>query len=42
VLLNSKRIDRDYRSGWLSNTMLAVAAALFVVLLVADLYERFG
>jgi hypothetical protein len=42
VLLNSKRVAKGSRSGWLSNAMLAMAAALFVVLLVTDLIERFG
>ena len=39
LLLNSKRVARDGRSGWLSNIMLTVASALFVVLLVVDLVE---
>jgi hypothetical protein len=42
LLLNSKRISPHGRSGWLSNVMLAGASALFVVLLVIDLVERFG
>jgi Mn2+/Fe2+ NRAMP family transporter len=42
LLLNSKRIDRHGRSGWLSNAMLTGASALFVVLLAIDLVERFG
>jgi hypothetical protein len=42
MLLNSKRIAREGRSGWLSNTMLTAASALFFVLLVADLINRFG
>lgn len=42
LLLNSKRIARDGRSGWWSNLLLAGASALFFVLLVADLVERFG
>jgi hypothetical protein len=42
LLLNSKRIAGDGRSGWLSNVLLSAASALFVVLLVIDLVERFG
>ncbi|MCG8914316.1 Nramp family divalent metal transporter [Actinokineospora sp. PR83] len=42
LLLNSKRIDRDGRSGWLSNLMLGASSALFLALLVSDLVERFG
>jgi Mn2+/Fe2+ NRAMP family transporter len=42
LLLNSKRVARDGRSGWLSNLMLTVASLLFVVLLVTDLIDRFG
>jgi Mn2+/Fe2+ NRAMP family transporter len=42
LLLNSKRIAADGRSGWLSNSLLTAASALFVVLLVFDLVERFG
>ena len=42
LLLNSKRIAADGRSGWLSNALLTAASALFVVLLVTDLVERFG
>ena len=42
LLLNSKRIAADGRSSWLSNVLLGAASALFVVLLVADLWNRFG
>jgi Mn2+/Fe2+ NRAMP family transporter len=42
LLLNSRRIAADGRSGWLSNTLLTAASALFVVLLVTDLVDRFG
>ncbi len=42
LLLNSKRIAAGGRSGWLSNTLLGAASALFVVLLVTDLVERLG
>jgi hypothetical protein len=37
MLLNSKRIAADGRSGWLSNILLGAASALFVVLLVTDI-----
>jgi len=40
LLLNSKRIAADGRSGWLSNWLLGAASALFVVLLVADIWNR--
>jgi Mn2+/Fe2+ NRAMP family transporter len=42
LLLNSKRIDRAGRSGWLSNALLVAASALFLVLLVTDLINRFS
>ena len=42
LLLNSRRVARGGRSGWLSNTLLTAASALFVVLLATDLIERFG
>jgi Mn2+/Fe2+ NRAMP family transporter len=40
VLLNRRRFVTDGKSGWLSNTLVAAAAALFVVLLVNDLVGR--
>jgi hypothetical protein len=40
LLLNSKRIAADGRSGRLSNVLLAAASALFLVLLVTDLADR--
>ena len=40
LLLNSKRIAADGRSGWVSNVLLTVASALFVVLLVTDIWNR--
>ncbi|MHA6629486.1 Nramp family divalent metal transporter [Pseudonocardia sichuanensis] len=40
MLLNSKRVARDGRSGWLSNVLLGAASALFVVLLVTDIVNR--
>ncbi|QFU90441.1 Nramp family divalent metal transporter [Amycolatopsis sp. YIM 10] len=42
LLLNSKRVERDGRSGWLSNGLLGAASALFLFLLITDLVERFG
>jgi Mn2+/Fe2+ NRAMP family transporter len=42
LLLNSKRIAPEGRSGWLSNAVLTAASGLFVVLLVVDLVTRFG
>ncbi len=42
LLLNSRRIAADGRSGWLSNTLLTAASALFLVLLVTALVERFS
>ncbi len=42
LLLNSKRVTGDGRSGWLSNLLLTGASGLFVVLLVTDLVDRFG
>ncbi|UJW30576.1 Nramp family divalent metal transporter [Saccharothrix sp. AJ9571] len=42
LLLNSTRVERDGRSGWLSNLLLGSASALFLFLLITDLVERFG
>lgn len=42
LLLNSKRITREGRSGRLSNVLLAAASGLFLVLFAADLVDRFG
>jgi Mn2+/Fe2+ NRAMP family transporter len=42
LLLNSSRIARDGRSGWLSNTLLGASSALFLTLLVTDLVGRLG
>jgi Mn2+/Fe2+ NRAMP family transporter len=42
LLLNSGRIERGCRSGWLSNLLLTAAALLFLALLATDLLERFG
>ncbi|MGY5882473.1 Nramp family divalent metal transporter [Modestobacter lacusdianchii] len=41
-LLNGRRTPREWRSGWLSNTLLAGAAALFVVLCVNELAGLIG
>ncbi len=40
VLLNSRRFTTDCRSGWLSNTLIGTAAALFLVLLAVDVVGR--
>jgi Mn2+/Fe2+ NRAMP family transporter len=40
ILLNRRRFVSDGRSGWLSNTLVGAAAALFVVLLVLDVVNR--
>jgi Mn2+/Fe2+ NRAMP family transporter len=42
LLLNSKRVAAEGRSGWLSNVVLGASSALFLVLLITDLVERFG
>jgi Mn2+/Fe2+ NRAMP family transporter len=42
LLLNSKLVAPEGRSGWLSNIMLTAASALFFVLLVTDLVNRIG
>ena len=42
LLLNSRRIAANGRSGWLSNVVLGASSALFLVLLITDLAERFG
>lgn len=38
LLLNSRRVARDGRSGWLSNILLTAASALFVVLLGVQVF----
>lgn len=38
LLLNSRRVSREGRSGWLSNVLLTAASALFVVLLGVQLF----
>ena len=42
LLLNSRRVAREGRSGWFSNVLLVAASSLFVVLLVTELIRRFG
>ncbi|MFD4988553.1 Nramp family divalent metal transporter [Streptomyces sp. NPDC058374] len=41
ALLNSRRTPDAWRNGWLSNTMLAAAGLLFVVLCVQQIRELF-
>lgn len=38
-LLNSSRTPREWRNGWLSNGMLAVAGALFLVLAIKQIWD---
>nr|PZM94560.1 MAG: hypothetical protein DIU77_13980 [Thermocrispum agreste] len=40
LLLNSRRIGQEGRSGWLSNVLLTACAALFLTLLVTDIAGR--
>jgi len=40
-LLNSKRVPREWRSGWLSNGLLGLAAALFIVLSLNEIARLF-
>ncbi|MFD2239164.1 Nramp family divalent metal transporter [Aureimonas populi] len=40
-LLNSSRVPAEWRSGWLSNGLLGIAAALFVVLCLYELVGLF-
>jgi Mn2+/Fe2+ NRAMP family transporter len=42
LLLNSKLVAPEGRSGWLSNIMLTAASALFFVLLVTEVMNRIG
>ena len=42
LLLNTKLVVREARSGWLSNAVLGVSSVLFAVLLVLDLQARLG
>ncbi|GAB3463292.1 Nramp family divalent metal transporter [Kineococcus endophyticus] len=41
LLLNSSRIAKEGRSGWVSNLLLGAASTLFLALLVTDLVNRF-
>jgi len=38
-LLNSSRLPKEWRNGWLSNTLLGGAALLFIVLSVAEIWR---
>ncbi|MDQ4117695.1 MAG: Nramp family divalent metal transporter [Actinomycetota bacterium] len=40
LLLNTKQVAPEGRSGWLSNAVLGVSSVLFVVLLVTDVQSR--
>ncbi|MEV5545527.1 Nramp family divalent metal transporter [Streptomyces sp. NPDC052309] len=39
-LLNSTRTPREWRNGWLSNGMLAIAGLLFLVLCVKQIWDQ--
>ncbi|MCF2125961.1 Nramp family divalent metal transporter [Strepomyces sp. STD 3.1] len=39
-LLNSSRTPREWRNGWLSNGMLAIAGLLFLVLCVKQVWDQ--
>jgi Mn2+/Fe2+ NRAMP family transporter len=41
-LLNSSRVPKEWRNGWLSNGLLGAAALLFVVLCVSELINLIG
>ena len=41
LLLNTKLVAPEGRSGWLSNVVLFVSSVLFVALLVSDVWDRF-
>ena len=41
VLLNGRRFPREFRSGWLSNTVLSLALVLFAVLCVQEIVDQF-
>jgi len=38
-LLNSTRVPKEWRNGWLSNTLLGGAALLFIVLSIAEIWR---
>ncbi|WP_232665052.1 Nramp family divalent metal transporter [Pseudonocardia sp. TRM90224] len=42
LLLNSKRVEGDGRSGWLSNALLVAASGLFLVLMPIEILRAFG
>ena len=39
MLLNSSRVPKEWRSGWVSNGLLGISAALFIVLCLQQLME---
>lgn len=39
-LLNSSRTPREWRNGWLSNGMLAIAGLLFLVLCIKQITDQ--
>lgn len=41
-LLNSSRVPKEWRNGWLSNTLLAGSALLFIVLCISEVMNLFG
>lgn len=41
-LLNSKRVPAEWRSGWLSNGLLGIAALLFIVLSANEIVRLFS
>ncbi|GAK72397.1 divalent metal cation transporter [Agrobacterium rubi] len=40
-LLNSKRVPKEWRSGWLSNGLLGISALLFIVLCITEVIGLF-
>ncbi|GGE27755.1 hypothetical protein GCM10011571_32410 [Marinithermofilum abyssi] len=38
-LLNSKRVEKPYRNGWITNTLLVACVLLFVVLAFQEISE---
>lgn len=40
LLLNTKRVVAEGRSGWLSNAVLGISSLLFLALLVTDIQQR--
>jgi Mn2+/Fe2+ NRAMP family transporter len=41
-LLNSSRVPKEWRNGWISNSLLATAALLFIVLCVSEVINLLG